>query len=228
MFYVPNLLPSAETVLLTEEESSHCIRVLRKQPGDEIQVLDGKGGLYTAAILDAHPKKCTAKVLNYCFEEPTVSVHLAVAPTKNMDRIEWLVEKGTELGCTQFTFILTKRSERTKVNMERIHKIAVSAMKQSKRVYLPILDGPMPLNEFLTKHPGGWVAHCDDALPRDQVDASRPLRMLIGPEGDFTPDEVNATLKATYRPVTLGDARLRTETAGLKSIIILEGLAARG
>ena len=228
MFYVPNLLPSAETLLLTEEESSHCIRVLRKQPGDEIQVLDGKGGLYTAAILDAHSKKCTAKVLNYCFEEPTVSVHLAVAPTKNMDRIEWLVEKGTELGCTQFTFILTKRSERTKVNMERIHKIAVSAMKQSKRVYLPILDGPMPLNEFLTKHPGGCVAHCDDALPRDQVDASRPLRMLIGPEGDFTPDEVNATLKATYRPVTLGDARLRTETAGLKSIIILEGLAARG
>jgi 16S rRNA (uracil1498-N3)-methyltransferase len=228
MFYVPNLLPSAETLLLTEEESSHCIRVLRKQPGDEIQVLDGKGGLFLAAILDAHPKKCTAKVLNYCFEEPTVSVHLAVAPTKNMDRIEWLVEKGTELGCTQFTFILTKRSERTKVNMERIHKIAVSAMKQSKRMYLPILDGPMPLNEFLTKHPGGWVAHCDDALPRDQVDASGPLRMLIGPEGDFTPDEVNATLKATYRPVTLGNARLRTETAALKSIIILEGLAARG
>ena len=228
MFYVPNLLPSAETILLTEEESSHCIRVLRKQPGDEIQVLDGKGGLYTAAILDAHPKKCTAKVLNYCFEKPTVSVHLAVAPTKNMDRIEWLVEKGTELGCTQFTFILTKRSERTKVNMERIHKIAVSAMKQSKRVYLPILDTPMPLNEFLTKHPGGWVAHCDDALPRDQVDASGPFRMLIGPEGDFTPDEVKATLKASYRPVTLGDARLRTETAALKSIIILEGLAARG
>lgn len=228
MFYVPNLLPSAETILLTEEESSHCIRVLRKQPGDEIQVLDGKGGLYTAAILDAHPKKCTAKVLNYCFEEPTVSVHLAVAPTKNMDRIEWLVEKGTELGCTQFTFILTKRSERTKVNMERIHKIAVSAMKQSKRVYLPILDEPRPLNEFLTKHSGGWVAHCDDALPRDQVNASGPLRMLIGPEGDFTPDEVKATLKASYRPVTLGDARLRTETAALKSIIILEGLAARG
>jgi 16S rRNA (uracil1498-N3)-methyltransferase len=228
MFYVPNLLPSAETLLLTEEESSHCIRVLRKQPGDEIQVLDGKGGLYTAAILDAHPKKCTAKVLDYCFEEPTVLVHLAVAPTKNMDRIEWLVEKGTELGCTQFTFILTKRSERTKVNMERIHKIAVSAMKQSKRMYLPLLDGPMPLNEFLTKHPGGWVAHCDDALPRDQVDAGGPLRMLIGPEGDFTPDEVNATLKATYRPVTLGNARLRTETAALKSIIILEGLAVRG
>ena len=228
MFYLPNLLPSVETFVLTEEESSHCIRVLRKQPGDEIQVLDGKGGLYTAAILDAHPKKCTAKVLNYCFEEPSVSVHIAVAPTKNMDRIEWLVEKGTELGCTQFTFMLTKRSERTKVNMERIHKIAVSAMKQSKRVYLPILDAPIPLNEFLTNHPGGWVAHCDDALPRDQVDASGPFRMLIGPEGDFTPDEVKATLKANYRPVTLGDARLRTETAALKSIIILEGLAARG
>jgi 16S rRNA (uracil1498-N3)-methyltransferase len=228
MFYVPYLLPSAETLVLTEEESSHCIRVLRKQPGDEIQVLDGKGGLYTAAILDAHPKKCTAKVLNYCFKEPSVSVHIAVAPTKNMDRIEWLVEKGTELGCTQFTFMLTKRSERTKVNMERIHKIAVSAMKQSKRVYLPILDAPIPLNEFLTNHPGGWVAHCDDALPRDQVDASGPFRMLIGPEGDFTPDEVKATLKANYRPVTLGDARLRTETAALKSIIILEGLAARG
>ena len=228
MFYVPNLLPSAETVLLTEEESSHCIRVLRKHSGDEIQVLDGKGGLYSAAILDAHPKKCTAKVLNYCFEGPTVPIHLAVAPTKNMDRMEWLVEKGTELGCTQFTFMLTKRTERTKINMERIHKIAVSAMKQSKRVYLPILDAPMPLNEFLTKHPGGWVAHCDDALPRERIDARGPFRMLIGPEGDFTPDEVQATLKANYRPVTLGDARLRTETAALKSIIILEGLAARG
>jgi 16S rRNA (uracil1498-N3)-methyltransferase len=228
MFYLPNLLPSAETVLLTEEESSHCIRVLRKQPGDEIQVLDGKGGLYTAAILDAHPKKCTAKVLNYCFEEPTVSVHLAVAPTKNMDRIEWLVEKGTELGCTQFTFILTKRSERIKVNMERLHKIAVSAMKQSKRVYLPDLEGPISLSEFLTKYPGGWVAHCDGDVPRGQVDASEPFRMLIGPEGDFTPDEVNATLKASYRPVTLGEARLRTETAALKSIIILEGLTVHG
>jgi 16S rRNA (uracil1498-N3)-methyltransferase len=167
-------------------------------------------------------------VLNYCFEEPTVPIHLAVAPTKNMDRMEWLVEKGTELGCTQFTFMLTKRTERTKINMERIHKIAVSAMKQSKRVYLPILDAPMPLNEFLTKHPGGWVAHCDDALPRERVDTRGPYRMLIGPEGDFTPDEVQATLKANYRPVTLGDARLRTETAALKSIIILEGLAARG
>ena len=221
MFYLPNLLPSAETVLLTEEESSHCIRVLRKQPGDEIQVLDGKGGLYTAAILDAHPKKCTAKVLNYCFEEPTVSVHLAVAPTKNMDRIEWLVEKGTELGCTQFTFILTKRSERIKVNMERIHKIAVSAMKQSKRVYLPILDAPMPLNEFLTKHPGGWVAHCDDALPRDQVDASGPFRMLIGPEGDFSKEELALALKSGYLPVSLGENRLRTETAALLGVFHL-------
>lgn len=228
MFYIPNLLPSVETILLTEEESSHCIRVLRKQPGDEIQVLDGKGGLYTAAILDAHPKKCTATVLNYSFEKPAVSVHLAVAPTKNMDRIEWLVEKGTELGCTHFSFVLTKRSERTKVNLERLHKIAVSAMKQSKRVYLPELDAPISLSELLTKYPGGWVAHCDDTSPRDHVDASGPFRMLIGPEGDFTQDEVKATLKASYRPVTLGEARLRTETAALKSIIILEGLTVRG
>ncbi len=228
MFYDSRLLPSAEYIVLSEEESSHCIRVLRKQKGDEIQVLDGKGGLFTAAILDAHPKKCTAKVLNYCFEEPTISVHLAVAPVKNMDRIEWLIEKGTELGCTRFTFIITKRSERTKVNMERIYKIAISAMKQSKRVYLPILDPPFTLSDFLTKHPGGWVAHCDNTLPRDQVDADAPLRMLIGPEGDFTPDEVKATLKAGYRPVTLGGARLRTETAALKSIIILEGLAGCG
>ena len=220
MFYLPNLLPSAEAFVLSEEESSHCIRVLRKQPGDEIQVLDGKGGLYTAAILDAHPKKCTAKVLNYSFEEPTSPIHLAVAPTKNMDRIEWLVEKGTELGCTQFTFILTKRSERTKVNMDRIHKIAVSAMKQSKRVYLPILDAPMSLNEFLTKYPGGWVAHCDDALPRNTVDASGPYRMLIGPEGDFTSQEIELALSYNFLPVSLGENRLRTETAGLMAAAI--------
>jgi 16S rRNA (uracil1498-N3)-methyltransferase len=107
--------------------------------------------------------------------------------------------------------------------MDRIHKIAVSAMKQSKRVYLPILDAPMPLNEFLTKHPGGWVAHCDDALPRDTVDASGPFRMLIGPEGDFTAGELSQTIEAGFSPVSLGQSRLRTETAGIVGAVLLRG-----
>ena len=226
MFYVNTIEENMPWLVLPEEESAHCIRVLRKQNGDLIEILNGLGRRFTAEIIEAHPKKCKVSIRNTTFEEPTAPIHLAVAPTKNMDRMEWLVEKGTELGCTHFSLILTKRCERSKVNMERLEKIAVAAMKQSKRLYLPILEGPLTLTEFLAKYPSGWIAHCDSTTPRSVVDGRELLRMLIGPEGDFTPEEINQALAAKYKPVTLGVARLRTETAALKSIIMLGDLTA--
>jgi 16S rRNA (uracil1498-N3)-methyltransferase len=226
MFYVNTIEENIPWLVLPEEESVHCIRVLRKKNGDLIEILNGKGSLFTAEIIDAHPKKCKVSIRNTTFEQPTTPIHIAVAPTKNMDRMEWLVEKGTELGCTHFSFIITKRCERSKVNMERLEKIAVAAMKQSKRLYLPTLEGPLPLTEFLAKYPSGWIAHCDNTTPRSVFDGTELSRMLIGPEGDFTAEEISQALAANYKPVTLGAARLRTETAALKSIIMLGDSAA--
>ena len=222
MFYAPQLNPESQEFILNEEESKHCVRVLRKQVGDLIELLDGKGGGYVAEITAANPKKCSLRITRYIFHPPTVSVHLAVAPTKNMDRMEWLVEKATELGCTHFSFLQTKRTERSTVNLERLTKIAIAAMKQSKRTYLPRLDSPVPLAEFVRSFPGGWMAHCLDHEKRFEFNASVERRILIGPEGDFTEEEIATALSNGYTAFSLGAARLRTETAALKSVMMLE------
>jgi 16S rRNA (uracil1498-N3)-methyltransferase len=224
MFYAPLLNPESQEFALNEEESKHCVRVLRKEVGDFIELLDGRGGSYQAEIISANPKKCFLRITRYVFHPPTVSVHLAVAPTKNMDRMEWLVEKATELGCTHFSFLQTKRTERTIINMDRLTKIAVAAMKQSKRTYLPQLDAPVPLAEFVRSFPGGWVAHCLNHEKRFELNTSVERRVLIGPEGDFTPEEVEVAMSFGYKSLSLGEARLRTETAALKSILLLEGM----
>lgn len=222
MFYAPLLHPECREFVLNEEESKHCVRVLRKEVGDLIELLDGKGGGYVGEILSANPKKCSLRITRYIFHPPTVAVHLAVAPTKNMDRMEWLVEKATELGCTHFSFLQTKRTERSTVNLERLTKIAIAAMKQSKRTYLPRLDSPVPLAEFVRSFPGGWVAHCIELEKRQELNKSVERRILIGPEGDFTQEEITAALSNGYKAITLGEARLRTETAALKAVMMLE------
>jgi 16S rRNA (uracil1498-N3)-methyltransferase len=222
MFYAPLLHPECQEFVLNEEESKHCVRVLRKEVGDFIELLDGKGGGYVGEILTANPKKCSLRITRYIFHPPTVTVHLAVAPTKNIDRMEWLVEKATELGCTHFSFLQTKRTERSTVNLERLTKIAIAAMKQSKRTYLPRLDSPVPLAEFVRSFPGGWVAHCLDQEKRFEFNASIERRILIGPEGDFTSEEIEAVLSFGYTAFSLGEVRLRTETAALKSVMMLE------
>ena len=222
MFYAPELNPESQEFVLNEEESKHCVRVLRKEVGDLIELLDGKGGGYVAEITAANPKKCSLSIIRYVFHPPTTTVHLAVAPTKNMDRMEWLVEKATELGCTHISFLQTKRTERSSINMERLTKIAVAAMKQSKRTYLPQLDGPIPFVEFVQTFPGGWMAHCLDHEKRHELNGSVERRILIGPEGDFTQEEITAALSNGYKAITLGEARLRTETAALKAVMMLE------
>lgn len=222
MFYLPALHSQSQEFQLPEEESAHCIRVLRKKAGDKIEILNGLGLWFEAQIQNPNPKKCSGIILCVHQEEPSPLVHLVVAPTKNMDRMEWLVEKGTELGCTRFSFISTKRTERSKINLERLQKIAIAAMKQSKRWHLPQIDELLPMETFLRLNVQGWVAHCHEDLDRTHIEGDLPPRVMIGPEGDFTKEELQAVFEAGYRPITLGNARLRTETAALKAIMLLE------
>ena len=222
LFYANDIFPHTKVYTLTEEESKHCIKVLRNKISDPIFLLDGVGNTYEGIILSDHPKKCTIEIHSCRFEPLEKSIHLVLAPTKNLDRMEWLVEKGTELGCTRFSFVTTEHSERSQLKLDRLEKIAIAAMKQSKRAHLPKLDELIPLRQFIADFPKGWVAHCDASQERGVINASEHNRILIGPEGDFSPSEIDFICKAGYLPVTLGTARLRTETAAIRGIIALD------
>jgi 16S rRNA (uracil1498-N3)-methyltransferase len=222
LFYVPELTPSAQTIYLSEDESKHACRVLRLKIKDEVVLLDGVGGIYNARIEEDNPKKCLLKIISVKLEEKPVSeVHIAIAPTKNMDRIEWFVEKATEIGITELTLVICDHSERKIVKTERIEKILVSAMKQSKRTYIPKLNTIVSFAEFLKQHKQGALAHCEEGEKKklNSVYQSRNYPILIGPEGDFSSKEI-ATAKAQgYDFVTLGNTRLRTETAGIYACV---------
>jgi 16S rRNA (uracil1498-N3)-methyltransferase len=218
LFYLPTLNPEAKQIALSEEESKHACRVLRLKSGDLITLLDGTGGTYLAEIDDAHPKKCNVKILKYEFEsKETKYIHIAIAPTKNMDRIEWFLEKTTELGIDEITFLLCKNSERKLIKEERLEKILVSAMKQSKRSYLPKLNLMTTFKDFLIQYPTAALAHCyeNDKKTLNDVFQQNNYPILIGPEGDFSIDEIELAKNVGYDFVTLGKNRLRTETAGL-------------
>ena len=209
-FYSPNI---AEELVLPESDSRHAVRVLRMKEGDELQVIDGKGNVYTCRLVDAHSKHAGVEILD-SYPQPlpwSQQLAVAVAPTKHLDRMEWLVEKMTEIGVNRIIPLLTDRSGRREIKVERLEKIAVAAMKQSLKATRPVIE-PMPDSQK-------FVAYCDPEIPR--VNLARSYQpgldtlILIGPEGDFTPAEIRATLDAGFKPVTLGDNRLRTETAAL-------------
>jgi 16S rRNA (uracil1498-N3)-methyltransferase len=209
---------SSDQLIFSEEESKHMIRVLRMTVGEHLEIVNGKGELITAQISDANPKKCTVSVEQriQSAQKPP-DFHLAIAPTKNMDRIEWLVEKATELGLAKISLIACKNSERTQVKTDRLEKIAVSAMKQSKHLFLPEILGLTKFDDFIAQHQFGYIAHCYDS-PRQSLfhalnQPNAPI--LIGPEGDFSLEEVNKATEKGYISVELGKTRLRTETAGL-------------
>lgn len=218
LFYDPTIALNQSVHVLSEEESKHACRVLRLKEGDEFAVLDGKGTEFTTRIIEANPKKCRIEILNTRTETaPSYSIHVAIAPTKNNDRIEWFLEKATEIGITEITLLLCKNNERKHTKEERLEKILISAMKQSKRLFLPKLNPLTPFKDFIDKHPKGLIAHCYEGvkttIERDFEVYDCPL--LIGPEGDFTQQEVDLALKNGYNTLTLGENRLRTETAGL-------------
>ena len=220
---------------LGEEDSKHCVKVLRMGEGDTIEVVDGNGTLYTCRITMAHPKRCAIEVLDQQQQPPHWGhqIALAIAPTKNLDRIEWLVEKCVEMGIDRIIPLRCHNSERTVLKTERLRKIMVSAMKQSLKATLPRLDEMTPFMDVIAEDFDGvrCIAYCDDMLPRAQrhtlASAWRPggnVMVLIGPEGDFSPDEVQAATAAGFVPVTLGESRLRTETAGLMAVATIHAL----
>ncbi len=221
-FYAPDIATDA---VLPESESGHATRVLRKQAGDVIEVVDGKGLLYTCTIVDPHHKHTLVRV-DSVGELPKVwkpSITVAVAPTKHADRMEWLIEKLVEIGIDRFVPLRCERSERKELKAERIEKIAVSAMKQSLKAVLPQIDDTTPLLSFIKEERNAaaqkFVGYCDDSVERRLLaKAYTPgsdVVLLIGPEGDFSPAEIEACFKAGFVPVTMGDNRLRTETAAL-------------
>jgi 16S rRNA (uracil1498-N3)-methyltransferase len=215
IFYAPTLQADQTHYQLSEEESKHCIRVLRMQQGAPIQLINGCGLEAQALLQDAHPKRCILQMITVVQHEPSPEVHIAMAPTKNMDRIEWFLEKATELGLTKLSLLNCEHNERKQVNTERLEKIAVAAMKQSKRFYLPVIEPLQRFSDFITAHPLGYFGHCSEGpkIPMGKLDGAKPF--LIGPEGDFSAEEISLALQSGYQAVEMSSFRLRTETAAL-------------
>lgn len=219
LFYVPDI---AERHYLTEEESQHCVKVLRLGAGDKILLTDGVGGTYEARITNPHPKHCEFEILSSSHEvgKRPFRLHIAIAPTKNMERLEWIVEKCTEIGIDEITPLLCRFSERKAIKPERLEKIMISAAKQSLKAYIPKLHPLTSFADFIRQATESqkFIAHCyeeDKMLLQHAVQRGGEVLVLIGPEGDFSEEEVQAALQAGFKPVSLGNSRLRTETAGV-------------
>ena len=225
LFYTPDIAHSHE---LPADEAAHALRVLRLQPGDEVRLTDGQGGFYHARISECNRKRCMVEVIEREEQAPlwTGHLHLALAPTKNMDRMEWLAEKATEIGFDELTFLNCQWSERRIVKGERIEKILISAMKQSLKARLPKLNDITDFAQFVKQPVGGqkFIAHCHEGEKSPLRQALQPEQdalVLIGPEGDFSPDEVALAVAEGFTPVTLGNTRLRTETAALVAVHLM-------
>ena len=207
---------------MPEEESAHAIRVLRLIEGDEVRIIDGKGFFYRAIITCAHPKHCEVDIIETCPQILLWSsqIHIAVAPTKQIDRMEWFVEKATEIGIDAITFLDCRYSERHEINTARLEKKLISAIKQSNKAIRPQLTGITTFRDFINKPFDGskFIAHCEDnekSLLKQIYQAGDNALILIGPEGDFCAEEISLAIEHGFQPITLGQSRLRTETAAL-------------
>lgn len=221
LFYTPEIQPGDTTFSFDKEESRHIVKVLRKRDGDKIQITNGSGYLFTSEITFAAERKCEVKIIEEQFFEPSdYYLHLAVAPTKMNDRYEWFLEKATEIGIHEITPLICEHSERTNFKADRFEKILQSAMKQSLQYYMPKLNEPVAYNIFVNDTPDGqlFIAHCEEAdkkLLKTEIKPKRRITILIGPEGDFSTKEIQLALQKNYVPVSLGNTRLRTETAAI-------------
>lgn len=222
VFYTPDIDTCPE---LPEEEAGHCLRVLRLGVGDEVMLTDGKGFFYKAVISAATGKRCQVKVVEKIEQEKFWKghLHLAMAPTKNMDRIEWFAEKATEIGFDELSFLNCRFSERKVIKTERIVKIVVSAMKQSLKARKPIVNEMTDFAKFMQRDFQGqkFIAHCyegEKPLLKEVLKPGEDALVLIGPEGDFSPEEVQKAEALGFQPISLGKSRLRTETAALVAV----------
>ena len=225
LFYNSEITEETKQITFDKIESKHIVRVLRKQVNDILKITNGKGFLFDVKIIIASDKKCLAEVVN-SEEKPkpwNYYLHIAIAPTKINDRIEWFLEKATEIGVDEITPIICSNSERRIVKLERFEKIIQSAMKQSLKFTLPKLNEPVKLNDFLKQDFDGQVciAHCEEQeknLLQSVVKPSEKTTILIGPEGDFSSEEIKKCLAKYMTPISLGESRLRTETAALVAV----------
>lgn len=221
LFYAPEIVDQSVYVM-PEEEARHALRVLRLTTGDAIDLVDGRGGLYHGRITVADRSRCEV-VLEEKIEEfgkRNFSVHIAIAPTKNIERLEWFLEKATEIGVDEITPLLCEHSERKVIKPERLEKVMVAAMKQSCKAYLPTLHPLTSCKEFIRWNKARFrgIAHCepgDKKMIHHQYTPGQSATLMIGPEGDFSPEEIRLALQEGFSPVSLGESRLRTETAGL-------------
>lgn len=239
-FYVPQ---AAEQTELPEEEARHAVRVLRLVEGDEIFLIDGEGRFFRSVITLAAPHHCDYRVAEVMPQQKTWRgrLHLAIAPTKDMGRMEWMAEKATEVGFDEITFLDTQFSERKSLRADRIDKIVVAAMKQSRKAWKPIVNGLTPFRQFVDSHSAGrrYICHCYPEVTRKdfftevtnssqrreddaQDDGVADITVLVGPEGDFSIDEVKYALAHGFESVSLGQSRLRTETAGLTAVVMAQ------
>ena len=227
-FYVPD---AAHVTELPSEEARHAVSVLRLKAGDEIFLMDGMGTFYQANVTLAATKHCMYDIVKALPQQKTWKghVHLAIAPTKMMDRMEWMLEKMTEVGFDEITFLDCRFSERKKLRIDRLEKIVIAAMKQSRKAWKPVVHPIMPFQDFVNQQREGglYIAHCYTEIARkdflneiQQANGQQDVTILVGPEGDFSIDEVNQALEKGFSSVSLGQNRLRTETAGLVSIVM--------
>lgn len=227
LFYQPKI--SEGVNYLDEEESRHCVKVLRLKEEDKICVLDGIGGKHTATITSADHRKCTFDLVHSEIDPlGRHHIHIVIAPTKNIDRIEWFVEKSVEIGVHEISFVFCDNSERKHFKTDRVIKKAVSAMKQSLKTHLPVVNEPVKLSEFIkcndSKDTYRFIAYVDNTNPDLLLNFAKPDKnycILIGPEGDFSEKELIQALDSNFKKISLGESRLRTETAGIAACHIL-------
>lgn len=226
LFYTPDI--AGNSYQLNEEESKHIIRVLRFRKGDSVFLTNGSGDFFKAEITDENPKACLVKVVEttHAFGKRNYSLHIAIAPTKNIERFEWFLEKATEIGLEEITPLICDHSERRELKIERLNKVMVSAMKQSVKAYLPKLNAAVSFNSFISSPTGSQKFICStDAdknnLLKNSYVKEKNVLILIGPEGDFSKEEIQLAVKNNFKIVSLGESRLRTETAGLVATSII-------
>lgn len=222
LFYSDSISENSDQYTFPREESKHIVRVLRKKIGDLVDITNGKGFLFKGEIIDSNPNKCKIQLQSISFQKPLpYKLHIAIAPTKLNDRFEWFLEKSTEIGITEITPIICDHSERKQIKEERFKKIVQSAMKQSLQTHLPVLHPAISFKDFVTSQlPSNFsgIAHCEEGEKLSltkELTATKDILILIGPEGDFSLQEITQAVSKGYKEITLGTSRLRTETAGI-------------
>ncbi|AFL82272.1 RNA methyltransferase, RsmE family [Aequorivita sublithincola DSM 14238] len=223
LFYNPNISNNSKEVTFDKEESRHIVKVLRMKDGDDFKITNGKGSFFNAEITNANPKGCLVKIISEEIQPPmSYQLHLAVAPTKLNDRYEWFLEKATEIGISEITPIICAHSERKTIKPDRYEKILQSAMKQSLKAYLPVLNEAVSFKDFINSEKSSeglkCIAHCEETDKKSLksvINKNQKITILIGPEGDFSSEEIELAKMSGYIPVTLGESRLRTETAAI-------------